>query len=136
MKSPSAKLPAGFRFVDNPAAWIDAGARVVRIPRGVRSKRALLAEYVDQLRLPKYFGWNWDALDECLRDLHWLPDARRVALVHEGLPLQRGARGRRTYLQLLRDAVAAWAAGDEHELIAIFPTQLREEIAHLLSDVS
>jgi hypothetical protein len=136
MKSPSPKLPVGFRFVDNPAAWADVDACVVRIPRGVRSKRDLLAEYVDQLRLPKYFGWNWDALDECLRDLHWLPDAQRVALVHEGLPLHRGARGRRTYVQLLRDAVAAWAAGDEHELIVVFPIQLREEIADLLSAVS
>ncbi len=105
MKSPSTTLPAGFRFVDDPTAWTDAGAQTVRIPRGVRGKRALLAEYVRQLRLPGYFGWNWDALDECLRDLHWLPDVRRIALVHEGLPLRRGSHGRHTYVQLLRDAV-------------------------------
>jgi hypothetical protein len=132
MKSPSTTVPAGFRFVDDPAAWIDSDARIVRIKHVLRSKRALMAEYARQLRLPDYFGWNWDALDECLRDLHWLPDARRIVLVHDGLPLRGGSRGRRTYVQLLRGAVAAWATGAEHELIVIFPTAARGEIAGLL----
>lgn len=136
MKSPLPTLPAGFRFVDDPATWTDREARVVRIARGVRSKRALLTEYARQLRLPDYFGWNWDALDECLRDLHWLPDVRRIALLHDGLPLHRGSRGRRTYVQLLQGAVAAWAAGDQHELIAVFSAAARDEIAGLLDVTS
>ena len=62
----------------------------------------LLTEYVRQLSFPDYFGWNWDALDECLRDLHWLPEPRRIAIVHAGLPLGRSSHSRRTYVQLLR----------------------------------
>jgi hypothetical protein len=33
----------------------------------------LLADLGKALRFPDYYGDNWDALDECLRDLEWLP---------------------------------------------------------------
>jgi hypothetical protein len=133
MNSHSTNLPPGFQFVDDPASWTDPAARIVQIPRGVRGKRTLLTEYVRQLSLPEYFGWNWDALDECLRDLHWLPKVQRVAIVHEALPLARSSNGRRIYVQLLRGAVTAWKTGDEHELTVVFPTRARDEIINLLA---
>ncbi|WP_052757761.1 barstar family protein [Streptomyces yangpuensis] len=45
--------------------------------------------FYDGLRLPDYFGWNWNALHDCLRDLHWLPAEHRVLIVEaadEALP--------------------------------------------------
>ncbi|MFK0106416.1 barstar family protein [Streptomyces sp. NPDC091217] len=29
-------------------------------------------KFWDAFRLPDYFGWNWPALRDCLRDLGWL----------------------------------------------------------------
>jgi hypothetical protein len=46
---------------------------VAEVPHGVETKEALLDELYKGLRLPEYFGENWDALDECIRDLSWLP---------------------------------------------------------------
>jgi len=37
--------------------------------RGVRTPERLFDELSSSLDLPDYFGRNWDALDECLRDL-------------------------------------------------------------------
>ena len=77
-----------------------SGARIVRIPRGLRSKQKLLGVYADRLEFPGYFGWNWDALEECLRDLSWLPPGQAIVVVQEDLPFGDG-ENRQTYLDIL-----------------------------------
>ncbi|HEX5499300.1 MAG TPA: barstar family protein [Thermomicrobiales bacterium] len=37
------------------------------------TKTAVLAEFARRLEFPAYFGHNWDAFDECFRDLAWRP---------------------------------------------------------------
>ena len=85
----------------------EPAALVVRIPRGIRSKEKLLAILADKLRFPRYFGYNWDALEECLRDLSWLPPHQAVTIVHEDLPFGEGGENRATYLDILTKAAAA-----------------------------
>src|SRR5262245_61999436 len=80
-------------------------ALIVRIPRGIRSKEKLLAILADKLHFPRYFGYNWDALEECLRDLSWLPANQPVSIVHEDLPFGEG-ENRATYLDILSKAAA------------------------------
>lgn len=81
---------------------------VVRVPRGVRSKQKLLAILADRLRFPAYFGRNWDALEECLRDLSWLPAEQPVVLAHDDLPFGAGGENRAIYLGILHSAAAHW----------------------------
>jgi RNAse (barnase) inhibitor barstar len=62
-------------------------ARVVR-GRKMRSTAALFDEFAAALQFPAYFGENWDALDECLADLSWLPADRyliAITAAHEVL---------------------------------------------------
>jgi RNAse (barnase) inhibitor barstar len=102
---PSPPLP--FRLVEQPAEFCDAALQVVRLPRGIRSKAKLLAILADKLRFPGYFGHNWDALEECLRDLSWLDGERPIALVHPDLPFGNGSDHRLTYLDILASAAQA-----------------------------
>ena len=53
----------------------------------VHGKQALMAALADALELPDYFGGNWDALDEVLRDLSWLEGGGNVLVVREGSDL-------------------------------------------------
>jgi hypothetical protein len=99
--------PLPFRLVDRPDEFRDASMHIVRLPRGVRSKAKLLAILADKLRFPGYFGHNWDALEECLRDLSWLAPDRQIALVHADLPFGAGGEHRLTYLDILAAAAQA-----------------------------
>ncbi|MFF2195694.1 barstar family protein [Streptomyces sp. NPDC058157] len=38
-------------------------------------------EFDEALRFPEYFGWNWDALYDCLRDLRWLSADAHVLII-------------------------------------------------------
>ncbi|ROQ16722.1 MULTISPECIES: barstar family protein [unclassified Curtobacterium] len=47
-----------------------------------RTRADFLREIGVALQFPPYYGANWDALEECVHDLTWLPDAH-VNLVVE-----------------------------------------------------
>jgi RNAse (barnase) inhibitor barstar len=113
-----------FRFVDTPPQSDDT-TLVVRISRHARTKAALLAELARGLALPSYFGHNWDALDECLRDLSWLPaEIRTIVLAHDSLPLEQDRDEQRVYLSLLRDVMESSKTG-QRRLVATFPRSTR-----------
>lgn len=92
---------------------------IARIPPGIKSREKLFGALRHQLRLPDYFGENWDALSDCLRDLSWIK-ARRVIVAHEDLPPLDSA-SLFSYLDVLADAVQDWKPDENHELVVIFP---------------
>ena len=47
-------------------AWLDLPLQ------SVSSKKQFLETCARQLKLPSYFGDNWDALADCARDFSWL----------------------------------------------------------------
>ncbi|MDL2260080.1 barstar family protein [Deltaproteobacteria bacterium OttesenSCG-928-K17] len=88
------------------------------VSRKVAGKGALLEELYNVLKLPGYFGFNWDALYDCLCDLHWI-NQHRVVIAHSILPdLFPDDLG--IYLNILRDAIDFWGDDKEHSLEARF----------------
>ena len=85
----------------------------------------------EALRFPDYFGWNWDALEECSSDLSWLAEPRRVVLLHADLPFAPRGRNRGQYLALLHDLVA-----DNPAVIVVFPRAVKAEVARLVAHLA
>lgn len=90
-----------FNFHPDSSSPPESAGYVFRIPRGVDSKDELLRLISRTLRFPGYFGFNWDALDECLGDLSWL-EQDNVVIWHEDLPLSSAPEQTRRYLEVLR----------------------------------
>jgi hypothetical protein len=73
-------------------------------------KRGLLRAIARALRFPDYFGFNWDALEECLTDLDWLDAQGTVLVLSRADRLAgRAPRDLTVALDILEDTAAYWA---------------------------
>jgi RNAse (barnase) inhibitor barstar len=67
-------------------------------------------QFYTAFAFPEYFGWNWDALSDCLRDLSWCPADRYVVLIDRAERiLEQDREGRRVLLSILKRAAREWA---------------------------
>lgn len=138
-------MTATFEYSDS--LQIDCGQEdfVFQVPPGIRSKAELISTLADVGRFPDYFGNNWDALLDCLRDLSWIPN-KRVVIVHSDVPVLDNSSECRTYLDILRMVLADWSEPVkpdvaepppewtyvEHELTIVFPANARTTIESLM----
>lgn len=121
-----------FQFEDAPEAR--PNAYVASLPTGITSSSALLEALYVALQLPGYFGFNWDALSDCLRDLHWMKQ-RMVVLRHGDLPALPESE-LRIYLDVLSEAVASWGAEEEHSLTVSFPRDVQRSLEKVVCEKS
>ena len=54
------------------------------VASSLSSEEGLFKALSESFNFPGYFGNNWDALDECLRDLEWLPSEDGWVLIMKG----------------------------------------------------
>ncbi|WP_269854879.1 barstar family protein [Streptomyces sp. RPT161] len=82
--------------------------------QGAADKAAFMARCAEALKLPEWFGANWDALYDCLTDADVLPaEGGRVLVVTGWQGYAAAAPGEwRTALDVLGDAADYWAKTD------------------------
>jgi hypothetical protein len=89
------------------AGW---SVRVVDLAEAA-DKAAIMERFVDGLALPAWFGRNWDALSDSLRDLGWWTAGwrGRVIVVRGAGRTDMGtAADRETLAEILEEATASW----------------------------
>jgi hypothetical protein len=116
-------------FIFGPCTHLNG--LTVKVPMDIGTKIELLELLGDRLRFPDYYGVNWDAFEECLRDLSWLPE-RDIVICHLDLPLAGDEASLQTYLHILSDAIAKWTDASPHRLTVIFPAALTSKIEALI----
>ena len=82
-----------------------------------RTRAGFFREISAAMQFPAYFGENWDALSECLRDLNeWLSFKAITIVIDDYDRLfgsgQKAARDRETMRGVFEDAAAFWAVRD------------------------
>jgi RNAse (barnase) inhibitor barstar len=77
---------------------------------GCTGKRELLERMARALSFPDWFGFNWDALRDCLTDLSWQPMEGYVIVLENADTLYANAPEELAIaLELLGDAATDWA---------------------------
>ncbi|MFF4103904.1 barstar family protein [Streptomyces sp. NPDC001903] len=100
----------------------EAGWTTLRVDlAGVRGKAELMRRWGAALRVPSWFGGNWDALADALIDLSWLPQAPGRLLVVTSWRSYAGARPGdwETLQEILEEAVDFWREGGAGELAVL-----------------
>lgn len=121
-----------FQFVDDLDRIAAETSGVVEIPAGITNKGQLMQVLVRAVPLPDYFGGNWDALDECLRD-RLLEDGRLpFCLLHRDLPLGQDTQDCRDYLFLLNDTLVWSKKSATCEFTVLFPQEAASAVERIL----
>ena len=76
--------------------------------KSIERKEQLLNHVATALRLPKHFGDNWDALEECLIELEGDGSGYAIFYDHIDGLLNAHPDQFETLVEILRDAVESW----------------------------
>lgn len=91
-------------------------AFVVVVDKDIFSIDELFRTFNDEFKFP-YFGFNWDALLDCLRDFDWIKQ-NEIILYHEKIP-NINKKDLDIYLEILCYAVSDWI-GDHNKSFKVF----------------
>lgn len=78
--------------------------------RQLTAKRAMLETVAQALSFPDYFGFNWDALEECLQDLSWLEGGVALLIDDAAMPESVAPKDWGVLLDILADTARHWQA--------------------------
>ena len=117
-------------FLDDVNSYHPTGAFTVRIPPNLTSRDQLFEVISNTLKFPEYFGFNWDALAECLQDFYWIRE-QLIVIIHSELPrISDESLG--IYLNILLDSISCWGPQERHKLEVVFPRSAAEKINLLI----
>ncbi|MDD5365520.1 MAG: barstar family protein [Gallionellaceae bacterium] len=88
-----------------------AAAAAIPVPgRQLTGKRAMLETLARALDFPGWFGFNWDALADCLTDLSWHDGGIALLIDQAGTPETAAPEDWGVLLDILADAARHWRA--------------------------
>ena len=119
------------KFLEYPMDYFNEVEYVAYLPK-VEGENGLFRKLGDILTFPNYFGENWNALFDCLRDFSWI-NKKGITLVHEEIPVLSEEQ-LRMYFDVLFSAVNDWKETDEHYFNIIFSKRDKPKIMKLIDD--
>lgn len=114
-------------YIDYISTFILPASNYVEVDlQKVYNENDLYNEYYNQLHFP-YFGFNWDALYDCLRDLEWIGD-NNVIVTHGRVERWESSM-LNTYIEIIVDTCNTWTIwGEPHKITFIFQDEDKDRI--------
>jgi hypothetical protein len=97
----------------------------------------VFTQFYEALRLPDYFGWNWNALRDCLTDLHWISAKHFLLTIDDADAVLSGSAEERGILfRALNDTAKFWAGKPElpgqekitFQAVLLCPPEIQQEL--------
>ena len=117
------------KFLTDPKLYKSASAFVVYLTK-TKNEEDLFNQLKSKLNFPYYFGNNWNALKDLLKDFHWIKE-KNIVIVHDTIPALNDLSFQ-SYIQILLDAAQDWGENANHSLEIIFPLQSKQFIQQFI----
>lgn len=119
------------KFLFNRPICVPESIFCLKLRHDIFDKDDLFRAMYYGLWFPAYFGYNWDALFECLCDLSWIKE-KTVLIYHDAIPALQN-NNIKTYLEILNDVCYEWEKNKDKEFFAVFPEFSKELIIDILN---
>lgn len=119
-----------FKYYESFPSLDVAEVFCAQIDPEINTGSELLKSLYYLLWFPGYFGFNWDALSDCLSDFHWV-DIKQVVIIHRQVPTFLGDE-LGIYLGILNDAIVSWENDSSHNLDVYFKLEDKQRIEEIL----
>ena len=103
--------------------------------RHICTESQLYTTYAQQFKFP-YFGYNWDALIDCLCELDGWIQNRQIVIIHQEMPRLEEVE-LRIYIRVLNIVYDFWQQyPDVLQMKIYFPECYKEQIGKILQDIN
>lgn len=120
-----------FTFYDNYPSIDISQVFCARIDPEIRSSIELLKSLYYLLWFPGHFGFNWNALNDCLCDFNWVVN-KKIILIHEEIP-ELLDEEKVIYIDILNQAILSWKEDNSHDFEVYFKQKDKQRIEELLA---
>ena len=100
--------------------------KVVEIPAGIVDRNLLFTFYSTAFHFPDWFGYNWDAFLDCLRDVR--DSFSQITIQHSDIPFLSSPKDKEAYLCILLLTCTL----HKDNVIVKFPSELLDEIDEVI----
>lgn len=102
----------------------------------IKFKKDIFDQYKHMLNFPEYFGYNWDAFNDCLSRIdEWIPYKNIVIINRDNIFLTE--KDFSIYITVLYDMCELWEKyPDVLEIKVYFPLQFKQAIQGILKTIN
>lgn len=90
----------------------------IAILNDISDEQSLFEQLKLKLNFPNYFGENWNAVSDCLRDFHWV-EQKGIVILHDSID-KLSHYELEVYLDVIRFAIYDWKGDESHYLKVVF----------------
>jgi hypothetical protein len=123
-----------FTYCVEESLLVRPETRLFSVPSEIQTKQSLFDWYQREFAFPAYFGWNWDAFEECLLDLSWIEETR-IVIYHRSLPLLPNSNDQKIYVSVLARLETERGNGEPPEVRVVFNESAKQAILNLTAEI-